>query len=302
MNTKTKQYAALLGSLPTLDDAQIQKMHSTSWWHRLPLGKDTSGRLIITPGRSPHGDYRRDYCTSIFGLPLDLAGLSVLDIGAWDGLFSFECERRGASRVVALDTSVLEDVDNHQGAAQGTGPGWQGPPGFQFAKRVLDSRVEFQEGNIYTLSPEVHGTFDLVLCYGVVYHLKSPLIGIERVLSVTRDVALFESERYSDPSATDWERLQHLPLWAYLPGYGDDSTFWLPTREGLSSALRRSGFAEVETVSHPGYRVTMRAMREPGSRAKIYGKETPRVSSGPTHSKLVRVLRRLGGRVLGRVG
>src|SRR5437588_9162642 len=31
---------------------------------------------------------------SLFGLPGDLRGKRVLDIGAWDGWFSFECERR----------------------------------------------------------------------------------------------------------------------------------------------------------------------------------------------------------------
>src|SRR5690349_4369831 len=34
---------------------------------------------------------------------IDFRGRSVLDVGAWDGAFSFEAKRRGAARVVATD-------------------------------------------------------------------------------------------------------------------------------------------------------------------------------------------------------
>ena len=58
-------------------------------------------------------------------LPLSLAGESVLDIGAWDGFFSFEAERRGASRVVAAD------YYSWHGTGWGTGTG---KAGFELAQ------------------------------------------------------------------------------------------------------------------------------------------------------------------------
>jgi tRNA (mo5U34)-methyltransferase len=61
------------------------------------------------------------------GLPEDLTGKSVLDVGAWDGFFSFECERRGAARVLAIDTYAW---DVH------------GKDGFLLAHSVLRSKVE----------------------------------------------------------------------------------------------------------------------------------------------------------------
>ena len=96
-------------------------------------------------------------------LPASLEGLTVLDIGAWDGFFSFECERRGASRVVAADYYSWH------------GPGWGTKAGFQLAREALGSRVEDVDIDVMDLSPERVGTFDVVLFLGVLYHLRHPL-------------------------------------------------------------------------------------------------------------------------------
>src|SRR5271156_127483 len=52
---------------------------------------------VVTPGRNPVSDLM-----AYADVPQDLSGKTVLDIGAWNGCFSFECIRRGASRVLAL--------------------------------------------------------------------------------------------------------------------------------------------------------------------------------------------------------
>ena len=74
--------------------------------------------------------------------------MTVLDIGAWDGFFSFECERRGASRVVAADYYSWHDA------------GWGTKAGFQLAREALQSRVEDVDIDVMDLSPERIGTFD----------------------------------------------------------------------------------------------------------------------------------------------
>ena len=78
--------------------ALMDEINKINWWHRIDLGNG-----ITTPGRD-------DSPTKLVqvNLPQSLQGLSVLDIGAWDGFFSFECERRGAKRVVALDKAVWD--------------------------------------------------------------------------------------------------------------------------------------------------------------------------------------------------
>ena len=105
-------------------------------------------------------------------LPADLTGKRVLDIGPWDGFFTFEMERRGAD-VTAID---YVDLDT-----------------FRELHRAMGSRARYERLDVYELDPRRFGTFDIVLCLGVLYHLKHPLLGLERICSVTREVCIVES-------------------------------------------------------------------------------------------------------------
>ncbi len=109
-------------------------------------------------------------------LPTDLRGKRVLDIGAWHGCFSFECERRGAAEVIAL---TLESDDQ---------------VGFSRLKCAVDSKVvRFVQQSVYELDPSVLGEFDVVLFFGVLYHLRHPLWAIDNIRKVCRGVALIET-------------------------------------------------------------------------------------------------------------
>src|SRR6187401_1004793 len=141
------------------------------WYQTIDLGEE-----LVTKGVD---DTPRRLAT--LGLPDSLAGLSVLDIGAWDGFFSFECERRGAARVVAADFYSWH------------GTGWGTKAGFTLAREALGSRVEDIDIDVMDLSPERIGTFDVVLFLGVLYHLRHPFLALERVASVTRDYLIVET-------------------------------------------------------------------------------------------------------------
>src|SRR5439155_23813211 len=107
-----------------------------------------------------------------FPIPEDLRGKRVLDIGTWDGWFAFEMERRGAD-VVAIDC-------------------WENPLFHEMHAR-LQSKVEYHELDIFDLTPERIGRFDIVLFMGVLYHLKHPLLSLERVCALTTDLAAVDS-------------------------------------------------------------------------------------------------------------
>lgn len=107
-----------------------------------------------------------------FPVPEDLTGQRVLDVGAWDGWFSFEMERRGAE-VVAVDCIDMER--------------------FRLAHQLLNSRVEYRILDVDELSPQTVGRFDIVLFFGVLYHLRHPLRALERICQLTRKMALVES-------------------------------------------------------------------------------------------------------------
>ena len=130
-----------------------EEVRQLPWYHvmELPGG-------VVTPGVDDPRDRLR-----LLGIPDDLSGLSVLDIGAWDGFFSFECERRGAARVVAADWFAWH------AAARGS------KRSFELAREALEARVEDVEIRVEDLSPERVGTFDLVLFVGVLYHVRDPM-------------------------------------------------------------------------------------------------------------------------------
>lgn len=194
-----------------------------TWFHTMDLGHG-----IITPGM----DDSRQKLQQI-GLPDDLTGQRVLDIGAWDGFFSFEAERRGAAGVLATDSFIWE------------GTNWgAGKSGFDLARRAYGSRVEGRLIDVMDLSPEAVGTFDLVLFLGVLYHLRHPLLALERVGSVTSRRLILET--HVDMLSVD------RPAIAFYPGTelnGDPTNWWGPNLSAVEGMLKTVGFQKVEVVS-----------------------------------------------------
>ncbi len=206
-----------------------------NWWHQIDLGHG-----IITPGQ----DRSAEKLTRLH-LPADLHSKTVLDIGAWDGFFSFEAEKRGASRVVA--------VDHFESPAER----WGGHAGFQLAHRVLNSKVQTLDADVHDLNPKTHGQFDLVLFLGVLYHLKDPLLALERVAAVTRHQLILET--HIDML---WSRR---PAIAFYPGgelKGDHTNWCGPNPAALYAMLRTVGFTRIETAwMEPRWRRWGRAVK-----------------------------------------
>lgn len=193
------------------------------WYHQVELAPG-----IVTPGvnASAHGLRLLDE----LGLPSDCEGLRVLDIGCMDGFFSFEMERRGA-RVVGLDYAT---------------PDYSG---FGICSRVLGSTVEHRVGNVYDLAPGTHGSFDVVLFLGVLYHLRNPMLALDRIRSVmTPGARLFvETQVASDPEILDSDT----PAWQYLPHdslNADASNKWAPNLAGLAAMIRDCEFDVTATM------------------------------------------------------
>ncbi len=162
-----------------------------------------------------------------YPIPEDLTGKRVLDIGAWDGWFSFEMERRGAE-VLAVDASKQK--------------------GFFRAKELLGSKVEYLVRDVCHLDPAEIGYFDIVLFFGVLYHLKHPLLALERVCELTTDMACIESLVIEDPSHSN----RQIPLMEFYEGTELAGQFdnWVgPNVACLLAFCRTAGFARVELRS-----------------------------------------------------
>lgn len=192
------------------------------WWHPIDLGDG-----VITPGADVHIRAR----LAEIQMPENLAGQSVLDIGAWDGFFSFEAERRGADRVLATDSFCWD------------GGGWGTKKGFELARRALNSRVEDKWIEVLDLSPETVGIFDVVLCLGILYHMKHPLLMLERIARVTRTQLIMQTQ--VDMIGID------RPAIAFYPGTelnGDPTNWSGPNPAAVIAMLHTVGFARVDII------------------------------------------------------
>src|SRR3954447_2635329 len=205
-----------------------------NWFHSIELEPG-----FVTPGRA---DTREQDARLHLR---ELGGKTVLDVGAWDGFFSFEAERLGAARVVALDTFSWQ--------ARGAGTG---KAGFELARQALGSSVEDVEGEVLDISPEtVGGTFDVVVFLGVLYHLKHPFLALERLRSVCNELLVLET--HVDLIGT------RRAAAAFYPGteLEDDWTnWWGPNPAAVSGMLEQAGFSDATRV-HPRSWLPGRAAR-----------------------------------------
>jgi tRNA (mo5U34)-methyltransferase len=209
--------------LTTLGEADLAHMNRLNWFHRIPLAPG-----VVSPGSDVDADEKLAFA----GFPESFAGQSVLDVGAWDGLFSFEAERRGARRVLATDSYAWG------------GGGWGTKEPFEFARRVLGSRVEDLTIDVLELTPERVGTFDVVLFLGVLYHMRHPLLALERVASVCGEFLLVTT-------SVDMVSIER-PAAAFYPGnsLNDDVTnWWGPNPACVRAMLVEVGFAQVKMVA-----------------------------------------------------
>ena len=192
------------------------------WYHSIPLPGD-----VVTPGvqDSPRVVPRLQ-------LP-DMTGKSVLDIGAFDGFFSFYCAQRGAARVMATDYYAWRD------------PEW-GSASFELAREALglQDRVDDTYVNVMDLSPEkVGGTFDVVLFLGVLYHLRDPVTALERAASVCDELLVLETE-----TALNWLPISAGRVYVDRDLNNDDSNWYAYNRSALVRLLRRTGFSQISVV------------------------------------------------------
>ena len=189
------------------------------WYHSFELD---DGRVI--EGIVPLEELRRRL--SKMPIPADLRGKRVLDIGAWDGWFSFEMERRGAE-VVAVDCI---DV-----------------PLFHEMHRLYRSKVEHRIMDLYDLSPRVIGQFDCVLFLGVLYHLRHPLLALEKVCSLSRELTIVDSFVTDDHEEMhDWARqFPRLEFYEHDELGGQFDNWFGPNISCLLALCRSAGFARV---------------------------------------------------------
>lgn len=208
------------------------------WFHNLDLGG------VRTAPEHFLGDYPAVKWRHVAAaLPADLAGASVLDIGCNAGFHALEMARRGAGRVVAIDS-------DERYLAQA-----------RFAAEVTGARIEFRDLSVYDVAA-LGERFDIVLFMGVLYHLRHPLLALDLIHEhVARDTVVFQSmqrgSREIETLREDYDFNEPAPFDA--PGYPklhfiehsyahDWTNWWVPNRACAEAMLRAAGFA---ITAHP---------------------------------------------------
>ncbi len=229
-----------------------EKVSKISWYHTIDLGNG-----IVTPGFIDNRD-----TVHLFGLPEDLSGKRCLDIGTYDGFWAFEMDRRGAAEVVAIDVESPADYDvprlkkkklleeaqkridmYERWNEQAAGIGLQFPgDGFRLAKEILHSKVKRQILNVYDLSPEKVGTFDVVLLSQLLLRLRDPQTVIENMFSVCRGFAIV-AEPYA-PELAGFNK----PLSVFV-GTTSLGAWWEHSIASMKRMMQVAGFDPVEEVA-----------------------------------------------------
>jgi tRNA (mo5U34)-methyltransferase len=125
----------------------------------------------VTPGRIEASE------TSKLIDKIDMQGKEVLDVGAWDGHFGVISLQKGAREVTCLDIVIrptIKFIKAH----------------FQF------EHMHLVKGSIYDFNP--HRQYDVVLFYGVFYHLSDPVQALTNCFRLSREIVAVEGVMHKD--------------------------------------------------------------------------------------------------------
>jgi tRNA (mo5U34)-methyltransferase len=207
----------------TVEEAQSFIANSSFVWHQ---------RFELLPGVVTPGVSDVNYLAELAALPQDLTGRRVLDVGTSNGGTALECERRGADHVVAVDV-VPPDVH-----------------GIEQILRFVDSKVRYVRASVYELDTVLDEPFDIVIFWGVLYHLRHPLLALDTLRKVCAGTLSVETAVDGDHEHT--VRGTTMVRFFRAGELGDDPSNWFaPTVPTLEAWLRSAGFTPVRLEVWP---------------------------------------------------
>jgi len=234
-------------AMTDLDDVRAT-VSSIRWFHTIDLGDG-----IVTEGAKPADALLAE--ANAFLDPVDFTGLTVADIGAWNGYFSVDCRKRGAAQVTAVDDYTWSH------------PTFRGREAIELVDRRLNAGLRFIQVDIPGTSRESIGEHDAVLLLGVFYHLFDAQTDLLRIARCAREALILETHQ----DAIDEAR----PAMVFYPGRtlnNDETNWWGPNPALIGSLLREAGFARVHYRPHPSAghgRGIFHAFRTPEAEARL---------------------------------
>lgn len=216
-----------------------------SWRHTIDLGVEQTD-----------GKYRCEPDLEQAGVPDDLTGRTVLDVGCSDGGHTFLCEKRGAA-VVGIDS--------------GESPRNEGRNGFEIARDSLGSSAEYHRATLHEFAIMTERTFDHVLCFNVLYHVTDPwgtivdLFELTAPGGTTHIKSLVHSRlpaRLQAVIPAGWG-LSASPQMTFVENAydGDPTCWWIPNPSAIVALMHRAGFEDVEVTGRDLNRLFVRGTR-----------------------------------------
>jgi tRNA (mo5U34)-methyltransferase len=227
-------------------------VQNLEWAHSIDLGDN-----IVTPGKfGPPNPWILQAFSDI-----DFAGKKVLDIGCWDGLWSFEAEKRGAREVYATD-----NISQRWGGDQAT---------FSLAHKALNSQCKYYPGvSVYEVKKQLGiSDFDIVVFCGVYYHLKNPLLAFARLREVMKEggVIIVEGDVIDS-----WQ--ESYARFCYHQWHQKDpSNWWVPTVPCLREWVECSFFDILKEYVGPRPRSTIKTLLKDGVQPLLGRRRAKRV-------------------------
>jgi cephalosporin hydroxylase len=196
-------------------------------------------RFELAPGVMTPGPLDVAHPLSVAGLPADLTGRTVVDVGTLNGAVAFEAERRGAKHVIAV---AAEPPDHY---------------GFDRIADLLGSRVEYLQATLYELPDLLAEPADFAMLLSGLHHFRHPLLALDALRRLTVEHALIQS---AVGEQTAFHRRDDLA--------GDPTNWFIPSPAVLMDWLGSSGFDAEIVDAAPAERpesVVVRATPVPGA-------------------------------------
>lgn len=224
-------------SQEAIDQLQARIAAFPFWYHRIELPGG-----VVTPGVNPLN-------VDSYGVPADLSGKRVLDVGSWDGFWAFEALKRGAKEVVAIDDfsdylGNLQESDRHA---------WETFDLCREAFGYSEDICQRYEMTVYDIDPYWLGQFDVVFFFGTLYHLRYPLLALDRLAAVCGGELYVESAIADDFSPYqggfghgypgNQMVMEFYPTTEYS---GNSTNYWAPTLICLANMIASAGFTDID--------------------------------------------------------
>jgi tRNA (mo5U34)-methyltransferase len=219
-----------------LSSIEIERnLEQYNWFYHFNFGGREVGPNPGAP-KEVRGHYQRylHMLPSILSLTDGtLAGKKILDVGCNAGFWSLQAKRLGASSVLGIDSSE-DNVNQARLVAQIIG----------------EKSVEYQTINAYDICKDSLGEFDITLFLGILYHLDSPVISLQKLYDVTKTFAVIDTQlintsmamlKVDDDTASRYHAQSHTNTLAFIP-----------SEAAVIFMLRSVGFREIFMIpNHP---------------------------------------------------